>query len=68
MSWKSFDAAKDLDQKLVDTYKKAGVEVVKMNEDQYKAWLEIAQRSSYKSFAEDVPGGDVIIEKALAVE
>jgi TRAP-type C4-dicarboxylate transport system substrate-binding protein len=63
-----FGAAKDLDTKLVDTFQKAGVKVVKMNEDQYKAWLDIAKQSSYKSFSEDVPGGDVLIEEALAVD
>ena len=60
--------AKGLDDKLVDAYKKAGVEVVTMNADQAKAWREIANETSYKIFAEKVPGGKELIEKALAVE
>ncbi|WP_246105002.1 TRAP transporter substrate-binding protein DctP [Rhodoligotrophos appendicifer] len=56
------------DQLMIDTYKKAGVEVVEMSSSDYDAWLELAKTSSYKNFAEKVPGGDKLIEKALAVE
>ncbi|MCA1490542.1 TRAP transporter substrate-binding protein DctP [Sinorhizobium alkalisoli] len=56
------------DQVMVDTYKKAGVEVVEMTKEDYNAWLEVAKESSYKNFAANVPGGDKLIEKALAVE
>lgn len=63
-----FDAAKGLDQKLVDAYKGAGVEVVGMSAEQHAKWVAIAKESSYKNFAEKVPGGKELIEKALAVE
>ncbi len=63
-----FGAAKDLDAKLTEAYRKAGVEVVKMSEDEYQAWLDVAKQSSYKSFSEEVPGGKELIEKALAVD
>jgi TRAP-type C4-dicarboxylate transport system substrate-binding protein len=63
-----FDAAKGLDQELVETFEKAGVEVASMNQDQFNAWLDLAKGSSYKIFAEEVPGGDQLIQKALAVE
>nr|WP_087587100.1 TRAP transporter substrate-binding protein DctP [Nitratireductor soli] len=56
------------DDLMIETYKKAGVEVVEMSKADYDAWLEIAKTSSYKNFAENVPGGDKLIEKALAVE
>ncbi|EKF18564.1 TRAP transporter substrate-binding protein DctP [Nitratireductor pacificus] len=56
------------DDLMIDTYKKAGVEVVEMSKADYDAWLEVAKTSSYKNFAENVPGGDKLIEKALAVE
>ena len=39
-----------------------------MSQDQFNAWLDLAKESSYKIFAEEVPGGDQLIEKALAVE
>ncbi|MHB0952527.1 MAG: TRAP transporter substrate-binding protein [Allorhizobium sp.] len=56
------------DQLMIDTYKKAGVEVVEMSKADYDAWLAIAKESSYKNFAAKVPGGDKLIEKALAVK
>ncbi|ASY66835.1 TRAP transporter solute receptor (plasmid) [Sinorhizobium sojae CCBAU 05684] len=56
------------DQVMIDTYKKAGVEVVEMTKEDYDAWLEVAKESSYKNFAANVRGGDKLIEKALAVE
>jgi TRAP-type transport system periplasmic protein len=62
------EQAKLLDQKAVDVYKNAGVEVVKMSAEDAAAWRAIAQETSYKIFAEEVPGGKELIEKALAVE
>jgi len=63
-----FDEAKKLDEKMVEVFKKAGVKVVTMNEQQYKQWLDIAQKSSYDHFAQNVPGGKELIQKALAVD
>ena len=60
--------AKGLDDKMIDVYKKAGVEVTELTAEEHAAWLAIAQESSYKNFAEKVPGGKELIEKALAVE
>ena len=56
------------DQLMIDTYKKAGVEVVEMSKADYDAWLAVAQESAYKNFAAKVPNGGALIEKALAVE
>ena len=50
------------------TFEQAGVEVAGMSQEQFNAWLDLAKDSSYKIFAEEVPGGDQLIEKALAVE
>jgi len=63
-----FEAAKGLDDELVQTFEQAGVEVSSMSQEQFNQWLDLAQQSSYKTFAEEVPGGDQLIEKALAVE
>lgn len=60
--------AKGLDDKLVEVYKKNGVKVVEMSESQAEAWKAIAQETSYKIFAETVPGGKELIKKALAVD
>lgn len=60
--------AKNLDDKLVSTFKNAGVEVVYMSKEQADKWKEIAQNTSYKSFAKNVPTGAELIRKALEVE
>ncbi|WP_099867419.1 TRAP transporter substrate-binding protein [Pararhizobium haloflavum] len=56
------------DQAMVDTFTEAGVEVVEMSKEDYDAWLEVAQESAYKTFAENVENGQELIDKALAVE
>jgi TRAP-type C4-dicarboxylate transport system substrate-binding protein len=56
------------DEKMVEAFKKAGVEVVEMSKADFDAWLKVAEQSSYKNFAEKVKGGDELIKKALAVE
>jgi TRAP-type transport system periplasmic protein len=63
-----FEAAKGLDVELVAAFEKAGVTVQAMSQDQFDQWLDLARTSSYKVFADEVPGGDQLIEKALAVE
>jgi TRAP-type transport system periplasmic protein len=63
-----FAEAKKLDDDMVGVFKKAGVQVVTMNEKHYNDWLSIAKQTSYKNFSEKVPGGKEIIEKALAVK
>ena len=35
---------------------------------QYDAWIEVAEQSSYKLFAEDVSDGQKLIDEALAVK
>lgn len=60
--------AAGLDQKMVDVFKKNGVKVVQMSPENYQAWLDIAKKSSYKTFAEKVPNGQALIDAALAVE
>jgi TRAP-type transport system periplasmic protein len=60
-------ASKKLDDEMVETFKKNNVEVVTMSPAEYDAWLKIAQESSYKEFATEVPDGKKLIDAALAV-
>ncbi|MEO4041588.1 TRAP transporter substrate-binding protein DctP [Hoeflea sp. CAU 1731] len=63
-----FDSqARDLDTRMVDTFKQAGVEITEMSPEDYEQWLAIAKETSYKEFA-NVDGGQELIEKALAVD
>ncbi|SDL03795.1 TRAP-type C4-dicarboxylate transport system, substrate-binding protein [Modicisalibacter muralis] len=57
-----------LDQEMVEVFKENGVKVVTMSKEDYQAWLDIAKQSSYKTFAENVPMGQELIDAALAVE
>lgn len=64
-----FDSqAKAIDQKMVDVFTEAGVEIATMSKEDYDAWLAIAQETSYKNFSEQVEGGKELIDQALAVE
>ncbi|WP_432472779.1 TRAP transporter substrate-binding protein DctP [Amphritea sp. HPY] len=63
-----FNEAKGLDQKMVDTFTKAGVKVVTMSAEQASKWRKIANETSYKVFSEEVPGGRELIDMALSVD
>ncbi|MDX1636028.1 MAG: TRAP transporter substrate-binding protein DctP [Marinobacter sp.] len=60
--------AAGLDEKMVEVFKKNGVEVVSMSAENYQAWLDIAKKSSYETFIKNVPNGKALIDAALAVE
>lgn len=60
--------SKKLDDQMVDVYKKNKVEVVSLGDADAEAWRAVAQKTSYKLFAEKVPGGKELIEKALSVK
>jgi TRAP-type transport system periplasmic protein len=63
-----FKKAAESDQDMVKKFKEAGVEVVFMSEEQAQAWRKVAEQTSYKSFAEEVPGGKELMQEAMAVE
>jgi TRAP-type C4-dicarboxylate transport system substrate-binding protein len=60
--------SKKLDDKMVETFKGNKVEVVTLSAAEAEAWRAVAQRTSYKAFAEKVPGGKELIDKALSVK
>ncbi|MEP2943479.1 MAG: TRAP transporter substrate-binding protein DctP [Hyphomicrobiales bacterium] len=62
------EEAKKQDAASVAAYKEAGVEIAHMKPAEFDAWRAIAKASSYKNFAEKVPGGQALLDKALAVE
>jgi TRAP-type transport system periplasmic protein len=61
-------ATKKLDDEMVETFKKNNVEVVTMSPAEYDAWIKVAQESSYKEFASEVPDGKKLIEQALTFD
>ena len=64
----AYEGAKKADEKLVAAYKKAGVKVVTMTAAQAAKWRKLADKTSYKSFAEDVKGGRELLDMALSVK
>ena len=60
--------AAGLDTIMENAYKKAGVELAYMSENDFKAWVEIAKKSSHKKFAEKVKNGQKLIDMALSVK
>ena len=60
--------SKKLDDDMVEVFKKNNVEVATMTGAEYDAWIKIAQESSYKNFAAEVPDGKKLIDEALAVK
>jgi TRAP-type C4-dicarboxylate transport system substrate-binding protein len=60
--------SKKLDDEMVAAFKKANVKVVTMTPEQAAEWRDIAAKTSYKTFAEKVPGGKKVIDEALAVK
>lgn len=59
--------SKKLDDKLVATFKEHGVKVVEMTDAQAGMWRDVANKTSYRTFAEKVPNGKALILKALQV-
>ena len=60
--------SKKLDENFVAAFEKAGVKVVTMTPEQVKEWQAIANETSYKTFAKQVPDGQKLIDEALAVQ
>lgn len=64
----AYQGAKQADEKLIATYKKAGVKIVTMTAVQAAKWRVIAERTSYKNFANKVKGGRELLDLALSVK
>ena len=62
------EEGKKADAAAAETFKKNGVEIKPMTTDEFSAWREIAKKTAYKAFVESTPGGQELLDKALAVE
>ena len=52
----------------IKAFRDHGKKVVTLSDADYNAWLDIARKSSYKRFADDVPNGKKLIDEALSVK
>jgi len=64
----AYKGAKKADAKLISAYKKAGVKIVTMSSKQAAKWRKIADKTSYKDFADKVEGGRELLDMALSVK
>ncbi|NOR62468.1 MAG: ABC transporter substrate-binding protein [Rhodobacteraceae bacterium] len=62
------EQAKLQDAESVDIFREAGVEIAEMSAEDFQAWQALAQETSYAAFVADVPGGQELLDMALAVE
>ena len=62
------DEAKKQDAASVKTFQEAGVEIKNMTAEEFAQWREIAKTSSYKTFVEQTPNGQALLDMALSVE
>lgn len=62
------EQAKAEDAASVAVFREAGVQIAEMTEDDFNAWLALAQESSYPSFVATVPNGQELLDLALSVE
>ncbi|ABV94736.1 TRAP transporter - DctP subunit [Dinoroseobacter shibae DFL 12 = DSM 16493] len=62
------EEAKKEDAASREVFEKAGVEIAEMTQADFDAWRALAQETSYAAFVADTPGGQELLDKALAVE
>jgi TRAP-type transport system periplasmic protein len=62
------ESARADDKLLEELYKKAGAQVVEMDDAAFQKWLAVAKESAYKDFAASVKNGQQLLDMALAVK
>jgi TRAP-type C4-dicarboxylate transport system substrate-binding protein len=62
------EEAKKEDAESRRVFEEAGVEIRDMTEAEFNAWRALAQDTSYPAFVEETPGGQELLDMALAVE
>ena len=60
--------ADEVNKDAIKAFEDHKVKVVSLTDAEYKAWLDVAKKSSYAKFAKDVPDGKKLIDEALAVK
>jgi len=60
--------ADEVNKEAIKAFEDHKVKVVSLTDDEYKAWVDLAKKSSYAKFAKDVPNGEKLIDEALAVK
>ena len=62
------EQAKEGDEVTTKAFADAGVEIAEMTQEDFDAWRELAKTTSYVTFANEVEGGQELLDMALSVE
>ena len=60
--------AEAVNEEAIKAFRDHGKKVVTLSDADYNAWLDLAKKSSYARFSQDVPNGKKLIDEALAVK
>jgi TRAP-type transport system periplasmic protein len=61
------EAAKE-DTEAVEVFERNGVEIAYMDEDDYQAWMDLAQETAFANYVAASPVGQELLDLALSVE
>ena len=64
----SIDESKNDDTSAADVFEKAGRKAYDIDDEAFAKWREVAQASAWKDFAEEVKGGQELLDMATAVK
>ena len=62
------EEAKKEDEASRKVFQDAGVEIADMSDEDFQAWRDVAQESSYAKFVDRTPDGQKLLDMALSVE
>ena len=60
--------ADEVNEEALKAFRDHKDKVVTLDDADYKAWVDLARKSSYAKFAKDVPNGQKLIDEALSVK
>jgi len=60
--------ADEVNEEALKAFRDHNVKVVTLSEADYNAWIELAKKTSYATYAKDVANGQKLIDEALAVK
>jgi TRAP-type C4-dicarboxylate transport system substrate-binding protein len=60
--------ADEVNEEALKAFKDHNVKVVTLSDAEYNAWIDLAKKTSYATYAKDVANGQKLIDEALAVK
>jgi TRAP-type C4-dicarboxylate transport system substrate-binding protein len=60
--------ADEVNEEAIKAFKDHNVKVITLTDAEFNNWVDLAKKTSYAKFDKDVPGGQKLIDEALAVK